>query len=201
MLGPGTGLVSAFTPGENGMPTSGNQTDLQGRADDVTLTFNDTRTINCTGDTAQQLNVELDYSISGAALPAGSTLVVYLSPNNGAINNNAGGDAAGYIADRRIERNLDRRVGAEWLRHADVLDPRHDPFVIAHGGVLAVIATDVDGSEFNSKTNSINCGEAEYRPRPPRRRRRRHRRQPRRRRRHRAPDADPDADPDANPDA
>ena len=50
-------------------------------------------TINCTGDgTAQQFNIKLDYSISGAALPAGSTLIVYLSPNNGAINNNAGGD-------------------------------------------------------------------------------------------------------------
>ena len=56
-------------------------------------------TINCDGDgTAQQFNIKLDYSISGAALPAGSTLIVYLSPNNGAINDNAGGDEAGYIA-------------------------------------------------------------------------------------------------------
>ena len=123
MLGPGTGLVSAFTPGENGMPTSGNQTDLQGRADDVTLTFNNTRTINCTGDTAQQLNVQLNYSISGAALPAGSTLVVYLSPNNGAINNNAGGNAAAYIATvESNEKSIDMagKSGSGTLASAEI---------------------------------------------------------------------------------
>ena len=37
ILGPGTGLVSAFNPGENGTPTSGDQTDLQGRGDDATF--------------------------------------------------------------------------------------------------------------------------------------------------------------------
>ena len=75
MLGPGTGLVAAFNPGENGTPTSGDQTDLQGRGDDVTFTFQTNMTINCDGDgTAQQFNIKLDYSISGAALPAGSTL-------------------------------------------------------------------------------------------------------------------------------
>src|SRR5262245_51656219 len=99
MVGPGVAVVSAFEPGENGMPTSGNLTDLMGRADDVTLDFQTNLTINCDSDgTAQQFNIHLDYSISGAALPAGSTIVVYLSPNNGAINNNSGGDDAGYIA-------------------------------------------------------------------------------------------------------
>ena len=99
MIGPGTGAVAAFNPGENGTPTSGDKTDLQGRGDDVTFDFQTNMTIDCKGDgTAQQFNIKLDYSISGAALPAGSTLIVYLSPNNGAINNNAGGDAAGYVS-------------------------------------------------------------------------------------------------------
>ena len=38
-----------------------------------------------------------------ASLPAGASLVIYLSPNQGAINNNANGDEAGYIAD--VESN------------------------------------------------------------------------------------------------
>ena len=68
MLGPGTGLVAAFNPGENGTPTSGDNTNLQGRGDDVTFNFQTNMTINCDGDgTAQQFNIKLDYSISGAA--------------------------------------------------------------------------------------------------------------------------------------
>ena len=71
MFGPGTGVVAAFNPGENGTPTSGNHTDLQGRGDDVTFDFQTNMTINCEGDgTAQQFNIKLDYSVSGAALPS-----------------------------------------------------------------------------------------------------------------------------------
>ena len=46
---------------------------------------------------------KLDYNVTGT-LAAGSTVVVYLSPNQGAINGNAGGDEAGYIAD--VESNF-----------------------------------------------------------------------------------------------
>ena len=126
MIGPGTGLVAAFNPGENGTPTSGDKTDLQGRGDDVTFNFQTNMTIDCESDgTAQQFNIKLDYSISGAALPAGSTLVVYLSPNNGAINNNAGGDAGRLHRDRRVEPGFDRHVGLERLRHAQHHHPGH----------------------------------------------------------------------------
>jgi hypothetical protein len=158
MFGPGTGIVAAFNPGENGTPTSGNNTDLQGRGDDVTLTFQTNMTINCDGDgTTQQFNMKLDYSISGAALPAGSTLVVYLSPNNGAINNNAGGDEAGYIAT--VESN-ETSIDLSGLSGSGTLTIHlavTDPFQLNGGGVLGVIADDVDGTTWTSKTNSVNC--------------------------------------------
>ena len=52
-------------------------------------------------DGALGFSFHLNYS--GASLPAGATIVVYLSPNQGAINGNAGGDVAGYIA--QVESN------------------------------------------------------------------------------------------------
>jgi hypothetical protein len=161
MLGPGTGVVSAFNPGENGEPTSGNQTDLKGRADDVTLTFRTNMTINCDdNNTAQQFNIQLDFDIQGDPLPAGSTIVVYLSPNNGAINNNAGGNEAGYIAtveSNEISIDVSGRSGSGTLTFSI---PVTSSFQLNGGGVLGVIANDIDGTTFTSKTNSINCGEA-----------------------------------------
>src|SRR5574338_1528902 len=89
LVGPGAGTALAFTAGDNGHPTSGPYSDPKGGSATFTLQAN--ATLNClAGDTAQQFNFKLDYS--GASLPAGATIVVYLSPNQGAINGNAGGD-------------------------------------------------------------------------------------------------------------
>src|SRR5712692_6531182 len=85
----GTDPAAAFTPGDNGHPTSGALTDLKGRAGDVTLTFQRNAVLTCSENTAASFTFNLDYNITGAPLPAGSVIVVYLSPNNGAINNNA----------------------------------------------------------------------------------------------------------------
>jgi len=168
MFGLTTGTALAYTPGDNGKPTSGEQTDLKGRAADVALSFpTGTLTINCTGDnTTQQFNMTLDYTISGAALPAGSTVVVYLSPNGGAINNNAAGDDAGYIAtveSNFIALNFAGKSGSGSVSFAI---PTGSPFKLDGGGVLGVIAKDVDGTTYSSKTNSINCGEALGTPGP-----------------------------------
>ncbi|HEU5205003.1 MAG TPA: hypothetical protein VFU17_11955, partial [Candidatus Limnocylindrales bacterium] len=161
MFGPGAGVVAAFNPGENGTPTSGNHTDLNGRGGDVTFDFQTNMTINCDGDgTAQQFNIKLDYSVTGDPLPAGSTLVVYLSPNNGAINNNAGGNEAAYI--QTVESN-EISIDVSGLDGSGTLNiaiPVTDPFQLNGGGVLGVIADDVDGTAWTTKTNSINCGEA-----------------------------------------
>ena len=82
----------AFTPGENGHPTSGNLTDLKGRGGNVTFDFQTNATLTCNSNTATSFSIKLDYVISGAPLPAGATVVVYLSPNQGAINGMQTGD-------------------------------------------------------------------------------------------------------------
>ena len=159
MIGPGTGLVAAFNPGENGTPKSGDQTDLQGRADDVTFNFQTNMTINCSGDgTAQQFNIKLDYSISGAALPAGSTLIVYLSPNNGAINNNAGGDAAGYIATVESNQGSIDMSGLSGSGTLNITIPVTSSFQLNGGGVLGVIAVDVDGTVWTTDKDGLLLG-------------------------------------------
>jgi hypothetical protein len=169
ILGPsaGSALAGTFNPGQNGHPTSGHLTDLKGRGGDVVFKFQTNMTINCDGSTTQQFNMKLDYDITGAALPAGSTLVVYLSPNQGAINNNAGGDEAGYIST--VESN-EGSVDMSGLSGSGTLTIHvsvSHPFQLSGGGVLGVIADDKDGtSAWTTKTNSINCGEALATPTP-----------------------------------
>ena len=81
----------AFTAGDNGHPTSGPYTDLKGGS--ANFTFQQNATLTCDESTASRFHFHLDYNVTGT-LPAGATLVVYLSPNQGAINNNAGGNDA-----------------------------------------------------------------------------------------------------------
>ena len=82
--------VSAFTAGDNGHPTNGPYSDLKGGSG--TFTFETNGVLFCdSNDTASGFTFNLDYS--NASLPAGASLVIYLSPNQGAINNNANGNA------------------------------------------------------------------------------------------------------------
>ncbi len=150
----------AFEPGGNGHPTSGNLTNLMGRANDVTLTFQTNATLTCTSNTATSFTFNLNYAISGAPLPAGAHVVVYLSPNNGAISNNSGGNDAAYVA--AVESN-ETSVDMSGLSGSGTVTftlAVTTPFQLSGGGVLGVIANDVGGKIFNSKTNSLNCTEA-----------------------------------------
>src|SRR3954471_15771129 len=90
LVGPGAGTAFAFTAGDNGHPTSGPYSDLKGGT--ATFTFQANATLTCNKDDgATGFDFKLNYT--NANLPAGATIVVYLSPNQGAINGNAGGDA------------------------------------------------------------------------------------------------------------
>ncbi len=150
----------AFEPGGNGHPTSGNLTNLMGRADDVTLVFQLNATLTCTSNTATSFTFNLNYAISGAPLPNGAHVVVYLSPNNGAISNNSEGNDAAYIAAVQSNETSVDMSGLSGAGTKTFTLTVTTPFQLSGGGVLGVIANDAGGKLFNSKTNSLNCTEA-----------------------------------------
>ena len=156
--------VAAFTAGDNGHPTSGESSDLKGVT--ATFSFQNDATMACTDNNVQSVSFEIDYDIDGT-FPPGAQLVVYLSPNQGAINGNAGGDAAGYTA--AVESNfaiidLSGLSGSGTLAGSVSVTTG---FVADTGGILGVIANEADNTIVsNSKTNSLNCGEATSTPTP-----------------------------------
>ena len=182
--------MAAFTAGDNGHPTSGPYSDLKGGS--ATFTFQSNGQLTCNADDGA-LGFSFHLNYSGANLPAGATIVVYLSPNQGAINGNAGGDDAGYIAQVESNYVVVNVGGLSGSGSLSVSLPVTHSFTLASGGVLGVIATESDGTSVStSKTNSLNCTEAAPTPSPtpsPRRARRAPRSRPprahRRRRAHR----------------
>ena len=148
-----------FTPGQDGHPTTGESSDLKGGT--ATFTFEQNAQLNCDGDTASSFDFIVDYSVTGT-LPVGATLIIYLSPNQGAINNNGGGDPQGYIDD--VQSNFfPKDVGGltgsgSFPVHVTV----GTSFELSGGGVLGVFAqTAANVDVSNSKTNSVQCSEAQ----------------------------------------
>jgi hypothetical protein len=154
--------AAAFTPGENDHPTGGPYSDLKGGT--ATFTFEQNATLTCDSeDNASSFTFTVNYDVTGT-LPAGATLVVYLSPNNGAIEGNSGGDDAGYIAD--VESNFFAKdvSGLTGTGSFEVTVPISVSFQLVSGGVLGVFASELGGQSWSSKTNSLNCTEAESAP-------------------------------------
>jgi hypothetical protein len=159
------GPVSAgtpFNPGQDGHPTSGESSDLNGGT--ATFTFEQNAILSCDGDTASSFAFHIDYDVTGT-LPAGSVLIVYLSPNQGAINNNANGNAQAYID--AVQSNFEP-VDISGLTGTGTLDVTvtvTSSFELSGGGVLGVIADEAGytpvGQEFTSKSNSVQCSEAQ----------------------------------------
>lgn len=152
-------VTAAFTPGDNGHPNGGPYSDLKGGS--ANFTFQANATLTCdSDDTAASFTFHLDYDVTGT-LPAGATLVVYLSPNQGAINGNAGGDEAGYVADVESNYTVLDVAGLSGSGTLNFTLNITSPFSLVTGGVLGVIASEQDGTSWSSKTNSLNCTEAE----------------------------------------
>ena len=153
-------IAAAFTPGENGHPNGGPYSDLKGGT--ATFTFQQNAQLTCDSeDNASSFTFHVDYDITGT-LPDDAILVVYLSPNNGAINGNSGGDDAGYIAD--VESNFKIVTDVGGLSGSGTLDvvvAISSPFQLVTGGVLGVFASELGGQSWSSKTNSLNCTEQE----------------------------------------
>ena len=157
--------VAAFTAGENGHPTSGPYSDLKGGT--ASFTFETDATLTCdANDGAKGFDFTVNYSVSGAALPAGATLVVYLSPNQGAINGNAGGDEAGYVTQVESNYSVIDVAGLSGSGTIAVDLAVTHGFTLATGGVLGVFASENGGQGWTAKTNSLNCSEAEGSPTP-----------------------------------
>jgi hypothetical protein len=156
---------AGYTPGTHGKPTApGPNSDLKGGT--ATFTFQQNAVLSCNGDTATSFSFHIDYTVTGAALPAGATLVVYLSPNQGAINNNAGGDAAGYIADVESNYFVKDVSGLSGSGSFDVTVTVSTSFDLSGGGVLGVFASEAGatGQSWDSKSNSVQCSEAQSVP-------------------------------------
>jgi len=148
-----------FTPGQDGHPTTGESSDLKGGT--ATFTFQQNAQLTCDGDTASSFDFNVDYSVTGT-LPVGAVLIIYLSPNQGAINNNAGADAQGYIDD--VQSNFFPKDvgGLTGSGSFAVHVPVGTSFELSGGGVLGVFAqTSADVDVSNSKTNSVQCSEAQ----------------------------------------
>jgi hypothetical protein len=149
-----------FNPGQDGHPTTGESSDLGGGT--ATFTFQTNAILSCEGDTATSFSFHIDYTVTGAPLGAGAVLIVYLSPNQGAINNNNGGDVQGYIDDVQSNFKSVPIVGLTGSGTLDVIVTVGTPFELNGGGVLGVIAeTSADVVVSNSKSNSVQCSEAE----------------------------------------
>ena len=159
MFGIRPAITAAFTPGENGHPTNGPYSDLKGGT--ANFTFETNAVLSCDSDNnATSFTFTVDYSVTNGPLPAGATLVIYLSPNNGAIQGNSNGDAAGYIAD--VESNFASKDvgGLDGSGTFEVTLNISSPFQLNSGGVLGVFASENGGQSWTSKTNSLNCTEA-----------------------------------------
>jgi hypothetical protein len=156
--------VDNFNPGQDGHPTSGESSDLDGGT--ATFTFADgvNATLTCNGDTPTSFSFKIDYSVT-SKLGDNAVLIVYLSPNQGAIENNANGDVQGYID--AVQSNFEPvdiggLTGSGTL--TVVVDITHS-FQLSNGGVLGVIADEAGyngtaGKEFPSKSLSVQCSEA-----------------------------------------
>jgi hypothetical protein len=158
--------VLAWTQGDNGHPTSGPYSDLKGGT--ATFTFHDDATMYCdANNSVTGFNANVGYSVSNGPLPTGATLVIYLSPNNGAL---PGGAAdAGFIAD--VESNY-VVVDVSGLTGSGNLPPVGititKSFVSTKGGILGTFASEAgaNGQVWKSNTNSLNCAEATSTPTP-----------------------------------
>ena len=159
-IGPVT-ATTPFNPGQDGHPTSGESSDLKGGTG--TFTFQQNAILSCDGDTASSFAFHIDYTIlTGGPLPAGAVLIVYLSPNQGAINNNGGSDPQGYIDDVQSNFVSVDISGLDGSGTLDVTVPVTTSFQLSGGGVLGVIAQDSSNTDVsNSKSNSVQCSEAQ----------------------------------------
>lgn len=158
LFAPAVSPVLAAGPGDNGSgwPDGGPKSDatVGGSAEAVAggASMNDAK-MYCNGDSANHFSGSIDVTKD---FDAGSTIVVYLSANNGSNASPAANVSKNYavipVSDSgTYPFTLDITSG----------------FTSSAGGILIVFAVNEDGTVISSsKSNSLNCTEAESTPTP-----------------------------------
>ena len=143
-------VMAAGPGGDDNLPNSGHTSNTGG----VVPTMVANATISC-DPSSGALGVIGHLTLSGTA-GAGTSVVVYLTPNNG-----SDATPAGNVESNEVTVDISGQGGDL----AFVL-PVTSAFTTTKGGILAVFAMDQDGSVFTSKSNSLNCGESVPLPTP-----------------------------------
>jgi hypothetical protein len=139
LIGPGAGGVGAAGgPGSPDFVPNSGHTSSSG----LTLSMNPA-TMSCTGGSVNSINGSFNFTGSGH-------VVVYLVPNGG-----SDADPVGNVENNEITVDL---TGKSSPVAFDLVIT--SAFTTTHGGVLAVFASDVAGTNaYSSKSNSLNCTE------------------------------------------
>jgi hypothetical protein len=143
MLAPAA-VMAAGPGGDDHLPNSGHTSNAGG----VVPTMVANATLSCDASNSV-LGLAGHFTLNSTAA-AGTSVVIYLTPNNGSDAN-----PAGNVESNEVSVDISGLSG-------DVAFslPVTSEFTATKGGILAVFAMDVDGSIFTSKSNSLNCGEA-----------------------------------------
>ena len=158
IVGPGTPIVLADAPGGNGteQPSGGprsNATLGTAAAAGNSATMNDA-TMSCAGDSVSSVTGSFDLTKN---LDAGSTIVVYLVPNDGSNASPVANVSKNYeVVPVHLAGTYPFTITISF------------GFTTTSGGILAVFAVNSDGSTVisSSKSNSLNCTEAVSTPTP-----------------------------------
>jgi hypothetical protein len=158
IVGPGTPIVLADGPGGNGteQPSGGPRSSATlgtaaGAGNSATM---NNATMSCNGSSVSSVSGSFDLT---KTLDAGSTIVVYLVPNDGSDASPLANVSKNYeIVPVHLAGTYAYTISISF------------GFTTTSGGILAVFAVNSDGTTVisSSKSNSLNCTEAGSTPTP-----------------------------------
>jgi hypothetical protein len=141
--------ASAAGPGAgDSLPNSGHTSDAGG----VTPTMSQNVILTCDGSTAT--GVSGSFTL-GADTGPNTYYIVYLTPNEG-----SDADAA-LVENNEVKVDVSNKSAGDVITFSITISTA---FTTTQGGILAVFAKDVNGTIYNSKSNSLNCTEASAPP-------------------------------------
>src|SRR5262245_52624189 len=157
LLAPST--VFAAGPGNNGLDSTGNGTTSNAKvggslsAAGNSATMNADAVLACSGTNAGSVTGSFTLTKD---LDAGSTITIYLVPNNGSNANPEGNVSRNETTVTLTDADNSSGSVIGWTVNVT------SPFTVSSGGILGVFAVNADGRTAisSSKTNSLNCTES-----------------------------------------